>query len=63
MNKNKNTKCGALELSNNCHCSLTNNALFMNTNVICAAQIMWAIHADTYFSPLMSISILSLVNT
>ena len=45
------------------HLSLTNNALFLNTNVICVMQVMWAIHDDTYFRALMNTSILSLLNT
>ena len=53
----------ARKLLNPNHLLLTNNALFVNIKVICATQIMWAIHADTYFSALMNISILSLVNT
>lgn len=44
------------------HLLLMNNALFMNTNVICVMQVMWAIHADTYFNALINIRILSLVN-
>ena len=32
------------------HLLLTNNALFINTNVICAMQIMWAIRADAYIT-------------
>ena len=32
------------------HLLLTNNALFMNTNVVWVRQVMWAIHVDTCFS-------------
>ena len=35
----------------------------MNSNVICAMQIMLDIHADTFFSPLMNTSTLLLENT
>jgi len=49
-------------LHNPNHLLLMSNALFMNTNVICVMQVMWAIHAHTYFRALMNISILSLVN-
>lgn len=51
------------KLQNPNHLLLVNNTLLMNTNVICVMQVMWAIHARTYFRALINISILSLVNT
>ena len=45
------------------HLLLTKHGLFMNTNVICAMQVMWAKHAEAYFGALVNINILSLVNT
>ena len=44
------------------HLLLMKKALFINTNVICMMQVVWAIDANSYFSALMNISILSLVN-